>query len=90
MVERLTYTRYAGFGALLAENGELWALEKWSDDYWMELAREAKFIPFGAEVLIGYAVALEYEIKNIRILLAGKDAELPSDVIRERLRKSYV
>ena len=66
------------------------AMEKWADDFWMELVRDAKFVPFGAEVFIGYAIALEYEIKNIRILLAGKDAGLDSDVIRERLRKSYV
>lgn len=90
MAERLTYSRYGGFGALLTEGSELHVLEKWADDCWMELAWNAKFVPFGAEVLIGYAVALEYEIKNIRILLVGKDAELPSDVIRERLRKSYV
>ena len=90
MVEHLTYSRYAGFAALLAEESPLHALEKWADDFWMELARDAKFVPFGAEVLIGYAIALEYEVKNIRILLAGKDAGLASDVIRERLRKSYV
>jgi len=90
MAERLTYTRYSGFGALLAEESPLYVLEKWADDAWMELAREAKFVPFGAEVLIGYAAALEYEVKNIRILLAGKDAGLGSDVIRERMRKSYV
>lgn len=90
MAERLIYSRYSGFAALLAEGSPLYALEKWSDDFWMDLARDAKFVPFGAEVLIGYAIALEYEIKNIRILLAGKDAGLDSDVIRERLRKSYV
>ena len=90
MSERLSYSRYAGFASLLAEGSPLHVLEKWSDDFWMELAREAKFVPFGAEVLVGYAVALEYEVKNIRILLAGKDAGLESDVIRERLRKSYV
>ena len=90
MAERLNYSRYSGFAALLAERGPLYALEKWSDDFWMELAREARFVPFGAEVLIGYAIALEYEVKNIRILLAGKDAGLALDVIRERLRKSYV
>lgn len=90
LAERLTYSPYSGFAALLTEGSPLHALEKWSDDFWMELARGAKFVPFGAEVLIGYAVALEYEVKNVRILLAGKDAGLESDVIRERLRKSYV
>lgn len=90
MADRLTYSRYSGFAALLSDASPLHVLEKWADDFWMDLAREAKFVPFGAEVLIGYAIALEYEVKNIRILLAGKDAGLASDVIRERLRKSYV
>ena len=61
-----------------------------ADDLWMELVRKAKYIPFGAEVLIGYAVAIEYEVKNIRIILAAKDAGIAPDGIRERLRKSYV
>ncbi len=90
MAERLTYSRYAGLAPLLEAESELHTLEKWADDLWMSLAREANYIPFGAELLVGYAIALEYEIKNIRILLAGKDAELPSDVIRERMRMSYV
>lgn len=87
--ERLLYTRYS---TLLSgeETSSLGALEVRADDLYMEMVREAKYLPFGAEVLIGYAIAVEYEVKNIRIILAAKDAGMAPDGIRERLRKSYV
>ena len=87
--ERLLYTAYS---TLISgeESFSLGQLEVRADDLFMELVREAKYIPFGAEVLIGYAVAVEYEVKNIRIILAAKDAGMAPDRIRERLRKSYV
>lgn len=66
------------------------AIEKQTDDAWMRIAKSAKQTPFGAPVLIGYMMAIEYEVKNIRIILAGKDAHLAPEVIRERLRESYV
>ncbi len=90
LAERLTYTAYSSLCPYLGTNIPLGTLEKQADDLRMEMAKEAKFLPFGAELMIGYAMALEYEAMNIRILLAGKDASLSADVIRERLRKSYV
>lgn len=91
LAEKLSYTRYSAMASLL-ESGQtpMNILERRTDEIWLSLAEKSKFTPFGAEVLIGYAVALEYEVKNIRILLAAKDAGLAPDVIRERLRKSYV
>ena len=89
LAERLLYTAYA---TLMPpeEQLSLGAIEVRADDLWMEMVREVKYIPFGAEVLMGYAIAVEYEIKNIRIILAAKDAGMAPDGIRERLRKSYV
>lgn len=65
-------------------------IEKICDNYWFDIVKEAKYITYGAPVLVGYVLAAEYQIKNIRIILAGKAAELSSDVIRERMRHSYV
>lgn len=76
--------QYIGTGTSLAE------IEKQMDDAWMRIAKTAKQTPFGAPVLIGYMMAIEYEVKNIRIILAGKDARLAPEVIRERLRENYV
>lgn len=90
LAKRLEYTPYEPMGALLAERASLGALEKKADDIYSSVAAESKYAPFGAEVLIGYIVALEYAVKNMRIILAGKDAHLSSDIIRERLRECYV
>ncbi len=91
LAEKLSFGRYSAMSPLL-ESGQtpMNILERRSDEIWLSVAEKSKFAPFGAEVLIGYAVALEYTVKNIRILLAGKDAGLAPDVIRERLRKSDV
>ena len=90
LAEALAYGRYPGFAQTISAMGTLSSLEKTADDVWMKIIKEIKFIPFGAEVAIGYILGLEYEVKNIRIILASKDAGLSSDIIRERLRESYV
>lgn len=89
LAEKLFYTRYA---SLLPSDEalSLGQIEKRADEIYGELVGEAKYVPFGAEVLIGYAIAVETEVKNIRIILAAKDAGIAPDGIRERLRKSYV
>ncbi len=77
--------------ALEAESGApLWKIEKSADDIIINEARRAKFLPFGAEVAIGYINAVEYEVKNLRIIFAAKNAGLDGAAIRERLRESYV
>lgn len=71
-------------------DGSLSAIERCCDNYYMRLVKEVKWMPFGAPVLAAYLIAREYEVKNIRIILAAKDAGLSADVIFERLRESYV
>lgn len=43
-------------------------------------------VPFGAELLVLYIVRKEFEVKNVRIVLAGKSCGLSSEKIKERLR----
>ena len=45
---------------------------------------------FGEAPLVGYLAARETEYTNLRILLMGRGAGLPADVIRSRLRAGYV
>lgn len=90
LCEALTYGSCSALAELISAGAELGALEKAADDIWCRVAKEARYVPFGAEVAIGYIFALEYEVKNIRIILAGKEAGLSSDIIRERLRECYV
>lgn len=46
--------------------------EKLSDDFLMEYIRKAKLVSLGIEPLIGYILAKEMEIKQIRLILLGK------------------
>ena len=89
-MQTLFGSNYYTIAQMLEGNASLGDIEKKADNIYLDMAKKAKSVPFGAEVAIGYIFALEYEIKNIRIILAGKEAGLPSDVIRERLRDCYV
>lgn len=92
LLERLRRTRLSALSDVAGEGGRasLSELERAGDDLFIEAVREARFIPFGAEIITAYTVALEYALKNVRIILAGKDAGLDADAIRGRMRKGYV
>ncbi len=60
------------------------------DSYIEAKIHEARYIPFGASVVLAFLCELEYEIKNIRIILAGLAAGLSGESIAERVRGSYV
>lgn len=65
-------------------------LEKLSDNYIMALMKDAKLVTFGPERILAYIYAKETEIKTIRIIMVGKLNNIAEEVIRERLRDSYV
>lgn len=93
-VEAMRYKRY---GQLLEESieklkqtGSMTEFEKRSDNFIISHAKKAKYLAFGMEPLVGYILAKENEIRNARIVLVGKINKMPNDIIRERLRESYV
>ena len=65
-------------------------LEKAIDDHFMDFAKKAKAMTYGPEVLLGFLIAKEQEIKNLRIIFISKLNSLPKDFTRERLRETYV
>lgn len=77
-------------GAEALRGGPLTDFEKRCDDAVGEYLAGAQFVPFGEAPLVGYLAARETEYTNIRILLMGRSAGLPPDVIRSRLRSGYV
>lgn len=85
-----TLAAAAEAGAEALRGGSLTAFEKLCDDAVGEYLAGAQFVPFGEAPLLGYLAARETEYTNIRILLMGRGAGLPADVIRSRLRSSYV
>lgn len=88
--ERLAYTPYQKFAAEAGISASLTIVERAADNALLEFVRTAKMIPYGMEVIFGYLVAVEYEVRNLRILLSGIEAGLGRTLIRERIRKNYV
>lgn len=60
-----------------------------TDNAYMERMREARLQAFGPMVLVAYIYAKETEIKNLRLVLAGKESGVDPDDIRERMRLNY-
>ena len=56
----------------------------------MRYIKDAKYVPFGPEAAAAFLLAKESEIKNLRMILTGKIAGTPKEVISERLRETYV
>lgn len=88
IVEYLRETDYKS--ACEALEVSLSAFEKWCDDFMTDVLRPQKWEPFAVGPVIGYIVAKKSEIKAVRMIFSAKINNLDSDVIRERLRKSYV
>jgi V/A-type H+-transporting ATPase subunit C len=65
-------------------------LERYMDNYLMDLNKPSKYINFGPEPIFSYIIAKETEIKTLRIIMVSKLNNLSPDVIRERVRDLYV
>ncbi len=92
LCELVRDTKYAPVAGILSkgESITLSELECAFDNFYMETVRSTKFLPFGAPILCSYLIAMEYQVKNLRIILAGKEAGLPAEKLRRRVRTSYV
>ena len=63
--------------------------EKWVDDEMVSLLLPTRHSPLGPEPLIGFYLGKEAEIKNVRIILAAKQNNLPLEMVVPRLRRLY-
>jgi len=93
-LESIRYTPFgetalAGFEAFKAGRG-ISLFEQRLEDRFMQHVRKAKYVAMGLEPMVGYLLAKETEIRNVRILLTGKVNGLPQEEIREKLRMTYV
>lgn len=77
-------------GAESVKGGPLTDFERLCDDAAAEYLSGAQTVPFGEAPLLGYLAARETEYTNLRILLLGRMAGLAPELIRARLRRSYV
>ena len=74
----------------LQETNKFTILEKLLDNKIIEHIKYAKYVPFGIEPLVGYLIGKDNEIKIVRIILAGKTEGISPELIKERLRETYV
>jgi V/A-type H+-transporting ATPase subunit C len=77
-------------GAEALTGDALTEFEKRCDDAVSAYLAGAQLVPFGEAPLVGYLAARETEYTNLRIILMGRKAGLPAEIIRSRLRASYV
>jgi V/A-type H+-transporting ATPase subunit C len=87
---RIGYSAYERVVLRDARSASIGAVERACDHFFMHTVRSARMIPFGAEPIVAYLIATEFEVKNLRILLSGHEISLSQKEIRERMRLSYV
>ncbi len=85
------YLSRSGFASCVqALEQSMSAFECWCDDTMLDALRPEKYHAFSAGPLVAYVLAKLNEIKTVRMILTGKANSLPDDIIRERVRKTYV
>ncbi|MEW6309158.1 MAG: V-type ATPase subunit [Bacillota bacterium] len=83
------YARVVEAGVRGLAAGSLTAMEKAADEHYLRVAGRARILAMGPEPVVGYALARENELRNVRITMTGKLNGVPADVIRERLRDDH-
>ena len=81
-------TAYVEGAEALAESAS--AFERWCDNRIIETISPQKYNAFTIGPVIAYVISRQNEIKTVRIILSGKQNDLPEESIRERVREMYV
>lgn len=90
---RLNFTPYKKLNSgidYLKKHNLYFLLDKQIKEFILNFIKRAKHTMFGLEVLIGYFLACQNEIENLRIIFVGKKNKLSKSLIKERLRGTYV
>ncbi len=66
------------------------AFEGWCDNLINDRMQAMHYEAFGPGPVAAYIIARENEIKSVRIILSGKQNGFPNEMIRERVRDTYV
>lgn len=87
VVERIGDTEYK---SILSESDTIGSFEKACDDYMINYAKDAKYKTLTPEPIIGYILAKENEAATLRTILYCKARGIDPDIIKERVRETYV
>ena len=88
VMEYLNTTVYNEASAAIKQS--LSAFERWCDNMLIAKILPQKYNPFTVSPVAAYILARDNELKTVRIILSGKRNSLSEDIIRERIRDSYV
>lgn len=77
-------------GKQLADTGRFTELERLCDDAIMEYAIQARYVSAGLEIPVAYLIAMEGEVRLIRIILSAIEQGLPSEQLVAKIRRTYV
>ncbi|MBI2470130.1 MAG: V-type ATPase subunit [Planctomycetes bacterium] len=61
-----------------------------TDNYLLDVILPVKRVPFGPERVFGYLCGLTTEVFNLKLALGGKVHKIENNLLRERLRNTYV
>lgn len=84
----LSTTSYSGAVEELKKSSA--AFECWCDNYMIRRIRPQLHNVFGPDPLAAYILARRMEIKSVRIILTGKRNNMQENLIRGRVRETYV
>ena len=87
VTERISDTEYK---SILNAGDTIGAFEKACDDYMITYAKDAKYKTLTPEPIIGYILAKENEAATLRTILSCKERGIDPEVIKERVRETYV
>lgn len=90
--ELFAIVRKSAFGKGLSQDGfpSFSEAERIFDGTFAGICEKYKHSVFGSASLVWYLCAVESEVKNIRIIIAGRAAGQSAEKIIERIRESYV
>ncbi|MBN1775825.1 MAG: V-type ATPase subunit [Clostridiales bacterium] len=88
LLDYLETTEYRDGALILSSSAS--EFERWCDDKTMTMLENVRYIALGTAPLVAFWLGKEAEIRNVRIVLAAKQAGLTPTEIRARLRRLYV
>ena len=77
-------------GKQLADTGRFTELERPCDNAIMDFAIRARYVSAGLEIPVAYLIAMDGEIRLIRIILAAIEQGLEPEQLDARMRRIYV
>ncbi len=74
----------------LEERDTFIELERGMEDFLMTFLQKAKNIVFGPEPVFAYGLAKKREMRLVRLLGVGKANQIPDELLKERMSRTYV